>query len=47
MANIIIKLLDQSFEEELFKFEVENRFFFEKVGFQGSIAIMSIIISKQ
>lgn len=33
MANIIIKLLKQSDEKELFKFEVENRYFFEKVGF--------------
>lgn len=32
MAEIIIKLLDQSCEEELFKFELENRLFFEKVG---------------
>ena len=29
MANIGIKLLEQSDEEELFKFELENRAFFE------------------
>lgn len=30
--NIAIKLLDESVVEELFKFELENRSFFEKVG---------------
>jgi len=32
MSDIIIKLLEQSDEEVLFKFELENRAFFEKVG---------------
>lgn len=30
MSDIIIKLLDQSCEEELFKFELENRLFLRK-----------------
>lgn len=33
MGDIIIKLLERSLEEKLFKFELENRSFFEKVGF--------------
>lgn len=33
MADTIIKLLDQSFEEKLFKFELDNRSYFEKTGF--------------
>lgn len=33
MGDIIIKLLDRSFEENLFKFELENRLYFEKIGF--------------
>ena len=33
MADTIIKLLDQSFEEEFFKFELDNRSYFDKIGF--------------
>ena len=32
MGNITTGLLDQSCEKELFEFELENRFFFEKIG---------------
>lgn len=32
MSDAIIKLLDHSCEEKLFKFELENRLFFEEIG---------------
>ena len=33
MGKIIIKLLERSLEEKLFKFELENRSYFENIGF--------------
>ncbi|MGJ0848410.1 hypothetical protein ACR77J_17100 [Tissierella praeacuta] len=47
MTDIIIKLLEESDEEEVFKFELEDRSFFESMVSSRGDSYYDLIISKQ